>query len=1060
MVLFVCLCFCLFQCHARAGDFLIDSWDSERGLPDNFVTSIVQMPDGYLWIGTYNGLARFDGARFVTFNPGNTPQLGHARVVKLFLDAQGTLWINTYDGSLTSWRDGVFTREWDGAGKGISEAWLVVSNAREIVFAFRSGLLITRSLMPGQPNDWQILKAPVNEQAVPSPTQPHGATYCQDGTGCLWCSTLDGNLWRIKAGRYELIPKNAGLRGHVASWLAADLSGRIWVGTEKELAAWDGNRFEDMAPPGESDLDVASLAFTKDGEVLVGANGRLRKWFNRKWVAEFKAWPDLMEEKQFHSSLYEDGQSGLWRVSRGMGIFHIDPNGVSQEISVADGLPGDHTTCWLEDHEGNYWVGLGNGGLVRLREKHFEALAAGKPASPATSVCQDQSGALWVGTYGGGLDRWENGHVDNFQVPTDKWGSFIFSIYPDAQGRLWMSAGMEDLIKFQAGKFEQPPFAVHAIKSILIDTKGRVWLGRKDGLDLWADGKLREWTPFNGPISTPVRALAEDGQGSIWLGAEDANIYRFDGGELRSFSLPPYPGHQGIWSLLADADGTLWIGTADAGLLHLAGGRFIRFTSKDGLPDDLICQILDDHRGNLWLGTHHGICRVSKTALTAFATGKTPAICCSIYGRSDGLPTSQCSSMYQPSAWRGADGELWFGTDRGVVGVKPEEVPVNLQPPPVVIEELLVGGKDQELPQGHDARPATLKISPGSENFEFHYTALSLTDSDKIQFRYKLEGFDSDWINPGERRWTQYNYLKPGTYRFRVIASNNDGVWNQTGASLDVQVLPHFWETLWFLVLLGLASLGSAAGIAHIVSHRGLRRELERLERQRDIERDRTRIARDIHDHIGSGLTRINLLNELLLSDPAGMLPGRIRQITDVSCELMGAMDEIVWAVNPKNDTMESLMSYICDFAGEYLQAANIRLRINVPTPLPDWHLTSEVRHNFFLAVREILNNIVKHSEAGEVFLALKLNAGFAALEIRDNGRGFEFDSPPLNSSAGIRASNGNGLDNLRTRAFAIGGRCIIESAPRKGTRIELFIPEPARTHASGKVKLFSKSTN
>ena len=1035
---FVCIFF-LSQFCADAGGYLIDTWDSEKGLPDNFVTSMVQTPDGYLWVGTYDGLARFDGSRFVIFKPENIPQLGHARIVKLFLDAQGTLWINTYDGSLTSLRKGVFTKEWTGRKKGISEAWLVASDSREITFAFRSGLMISRPAATGVSNDWQILQPPGN---------PPGAFSCKDHTGSLWCYTLDGKLWRITNSGFESVPISASLRGREIHWLALDLSGRIWVGTEKEIAAWDGNRFQDMTPIGERDLNVASLTFTQDGGVLVAANGRLRKCLDRKWVSELDAWPDLMQEQQLQSSIHQDREGGLWRVSRGLGIFHISSNGVSEVITVANGLPGDHTTCWLEDQEGNIWVGVGNGGLVRLRKKHFETIGTltGQPAQPAMSVCEDQIGALWIGTYGGGLNRWHNGSLTHFSISTQFPGDFVFSVYPVSPGKLWVSAGLEDFYLIQDGQLKPAPTTVHAVKSILVDRQGRTWLGRKDGVDCWADGKLREWSSHTGSIAKPVRALAEDKQGVIWIGADDGNIYRFDGDQLRAFRLPEFPAPQAVWSMLADADGTLWIGTSDAGLLHFEAGHFTRFTSKkDGLPDDMICQILDDERGNLWIGSHHGICRVSKNSLRAFASGKASAIACSIYDRSDGLPTLQCSDMYQPSAWRGHNGKLWFATVKGVVGVQPKEVPVNSQPPPVVIEEFLVDGKIQSRLETYDAKATALKISPGKQNFEFRYTALSLTDADKIKFRYKLEGFDADWVNAETRRWVQYNYLKPGTYRFRVTACNNDGLWNETGDYISLRVMPHFWETRWFLTLLALALIAGVASVARYISNRELRHELARLERLRDIEQDRARIARDIHDHIGSGLTRINLLNELLLGDPPDQLPDRVGQITGVTCELMGAMDEIVWAVNPKNDTLESLMSYLCDYADEYLRAAKIRLRISLPTPLPVWPLTSEVRHNIFLAVKEILNNIVKHSQAGEVFFTLKLDDSSATLKIRDNGRGLQLDSVASNLPGGVPHLNGNGLGNLQKRALVIGGVCSIRSKPGKGTIIELIIPVPKR---------------
>jgi len=335
-------------------------------------------------------------------------------------------------------------------------------------------------------------------------------------------------------------------------------------------------------------------------------------------------------------------------------------------------------------------------------------------------------------------------------------------------------------------------------------------------------------------------------------------------------------------------------------------------------------------------------------------------------------------------------------------------------------------------------------VPPGKQNFEFHYTALLLTDAEKIRFRYKLEGFDAGWINAGAMRWAHYNYLKPGTYRFHVIAANNEGVWNEVGASVVLRVLPHFWETWWFLVCIGLTVIIGVAGVARYISQREWRRKLELLERQRDLEQDRTRIARDIHDRIGSGLTRINLLNELLLGDPVGLQASRVGQITGVTCELMRAMDEIVWAVNPQNDTLDSLMNYLCDYADEYLRPAGMRLRINVPASLPAWYLTAEVRHNLFLAVQEILNNIVKHSRATEVYFGLQLEAASATVTIRDNGQGFQFDPASPGRSSTPRFSGGNGLDNLQKRAAALGGQCVIHSAPGQGTGIEFtFLGSP-----------------
>ncbi len=456
---------------------MIDSWATENDLPDNFVTSLAQTPEGYLWIGTYNGLARFDGVRFVNFNPANTPALKHARIVKLFLDTQGTLWINTYDGSLTSWRNGVFTTEWSGKGRDNSEAWLVSSNASRIVFSFRSGMLISHAATTSDPKGWQVLTPPGD---------PPGVFYCEDQTGGLWCSTLDNKLWRIQKNRYELV-QGEGLTGTEAHWLAVDAAKHIWVGTEKELAMWDGRQFKNMTPDGATNLNVSSIYFTRDGSAMVAANGKMLRYRNRQWLPDAGPWPDLQQVQELWPVLHEDREGGFWQSSRGQGIIHVLPDGGAQQLTTVDGLPSDHVTSWLQDKEGNIWLGMGRGGLVRLRERHFDVLGMpdGLPGRPAGTVAEDSTGALWMGTYGGGLNCWRDGVLANYPITKQSSGGFIFCAYPDTHGQLWVSAGMEDLYLFKDGQLRPAPVAVHGIKSILVDRRDHVWLGTKDGLACW-----------------------------------------------------------------------------------------------------------------------------------------------------------------------------------------------------------------------------------------------------------------------------------------------------------------------------------------------------------------------------------------------------------------------------------------------------------------------------------------------------------------------------------------------------------------------------------------------
>jgi hypothetical protein len=336
------------------------------------------------------------------------------------------------------------------------------------------------------------------------------------------------------------------------------------------------------------------------------------------------------------------------------------------------------------------------------------------------------------------------------------------------------------------------------------------------------------------------------------------------------------------------------------------------------LPDNIICQILPDGAGNLWLGSHQGIFRVAKSALNDFARGEIKSVPCTVYGRSDGLPSLECSGGYQPAAWRGQDGRLWFTTVKGAVSVQPEQIRPNLLPPPVVIEEIVVDGKsldatskagDKPAPAGvvYDRDKKFLEVSPGKHQFEFRYTGLSLVSSDRVQFRYRLEGADADWVEAGTRRSVQYPLLPAGTYRFRVIACNSDRVWNETGDSLTLKILPHFYETLWFHVLAGLFAVGLVAGAVWYSVARRLHRKMEQLARQQAVERERARIAKDIHDDLGANLTLIAVLGDLAKQEKA---VERIEKMASTARQAVKSLDEIVWAVNPRNDTLAHLIDY------------------------------------------------------------------------------------------------------------------------------------------------------
>jgi signal transduction histidine kinase len=585
---------------------------------------------------------------------------------------------------------------------------------------------------------------------------------------------------------------------------------------------------------------------------------------------------------------------------------------------------------------------------------------------------------------------------------------------------------------------------VHGVKSILADHAGRLWAGTKNGLFLGPASVSAAFQLYQPIGHADVRALAEDAAGTVWAGSEDGTLFRITGAGTASFHPRDNTNSsQAIWSLLPDADGTVWVGTFRGGLLRFRDGEFTRFGRRDGLPDNVICQILDDGQGNLWLGSHQGIFRVAKQALADYSRTAGKPIPCVEYGHSDGLPSLECSGGYQPAAWHGKDGRLWFATLKGAVSVQPADLHTNLLAPTVVIEDVLVDGHSLASPGETSAavenpaetgldHAAPLVIPPGKHQFVFQYTGISLVSSDRIKFRYQLEGEDPGWVEAGSRRSIQYGYLPPATYRFHVLACNNDGIWNATGDSLKLIVQPHFYETWWFQVMAVLLSIGLVSGIIRHTAMLRLRRKMEQLERQHVLERERTRIAKDIHDDLGASLTLIAVLGDLAQKEKTG---DRIEKMSGMARQAVKSLDEIVWAVNPRNDTLAHLIDYAGQFATDYLRDAGIRCLLDFPEQSPEREVPANVRHNLFLVVKEALQNIVKHARATEVWLRITTSAQTLKVVVEDNGCGF--DQPPENALA-------DGLRNIRQRLDEIGGRCQIQSRPGAGTIITIELSWPA----------------
>jgi ligand-binding sensor domain-containing protein/signal transduction histidine kinase len=962
-------------------DYFLRVWKTDNGLPDNAVTAIVQTRDGYLWLGTYGGLARFDGIHFTIFSTATEPELHSDRVTSLFEDAQGTLWIGHERGDLTSYHDGKFFAQ-----------TIKPVGVRRIISAINS-----------------------------------------DEHDDLWLLNEEGTLLRARDGATCALPNADGV-----ALLARDQQRKLWITSNGQLGSLENgelNLFTNFNSPDFAGGYIEGVCASRGGGLWIATDSRVRKW-NGGVITEDRG-TNLFNSKI--GAMLETQSGALAMGTSDDGLYLLFPNRSWLHFNRANGFPSDWIRCLNEDREGTLWVGTGSGGLVALRPGNVKTLEAPDhwQGRVPLSITSTHDGAFWVGTEGAGIYRFLDNVWKHFGEESGISNQYVWSVSENANGQLWAGTWGGGMFTETNNHFATPAGLENVtvpMPAIFYAADGVTWIGTASGLLRYENGARQWFGEKNGLKAPDVRAIAADKNGAIWFGMLGGGLGKLQNGALKQFFKSDGLCSDYIQCLRAADDGTLWIGSYGGGISRLKNGRFTTISSRDGLPNNFISDIEEDGRGNFWISSHGGIFRVTKNALNQFADGKTNFVNCLTYGIGEGMPTLECSGGFQPAAAQTADGRIWFPTSKGIVGINPFDIKINSHAPPVIIEAMIVNGrtvaKNSEMP---------LKIPPGQQRFEFHYTGLSFVAPEKIQFQYRLAGWDNDWVNANDRRVAEYSYLPPGSYVFNVRAGNSDGVWNQTGAKISFIVLPQFWQTWWFRFATILIATILVAASVLFLTRRRMRRKLEILHRQQAVERERTRIAKDIHDHLGANLTRISLLSQTVhgdLENPAHAAT-QLDRIYLTSRELTRSMDEIVWAVNPQHDTLDSLASYLGNFAQEFLVPLNIRCRLDVPLHLPHWPITAEMRHNVFLAFKEALHNIVKHSAATEVSIALTTNKIGFELLVRDNGKGFDPATQPS------RIGHGNGLKNMRQRMEKIGGHCAVQSEPGTGTEINFSVCIP-----------------
>jgi ligand-binding sensor domain-containing protein/signal transduction histidine kinase len=974
-VLTVCLSWPLVGFPAQTNEgvlsYTVRGWQTDDGLPQNSVYALAQTTDGYLWVGTREGLARFDGLSFTIPETPGAPELQRAWIADLCTTRDGSLWIAADSLGLFRLRDGVVSRYTEKEG------------------------------FPG--------------------SQPRCLLEARDGS--IWVGTEDRGIAHFQHGRFSTFDQHQGLGDNSVRCIHEDGHGVIRAATKRGLstllpngsftnqtgfgAGWIGNALRFLHEDRRGNLWVGST----DGLSCLREGGR-----------EFYGLNEGLPDKVINA-LLEDDAGQLW-VGTYSGLARlVDGHIVARPNREA--VFGDLVYSLFEDRESNLWIGARDG-LYRLTPARFTTYTTqeGLSGNNVMSVCEDPSGTLWLGIWGGGLNALRDGKVTAFTHSNGLPRDSVLALHQGREHNLWL--GMEaggGLEEFKEGRRvswpRQSGFIGDAIRVIHQDSQGGLWVGTSSNLCELRGGKMWTFTTTNGLAGDMVLALCEDSSGNLWIGT-DGGLSCCKDRRFTNFTVRNGLSHNSVDALYEDRDHTLWIGTRGGGLNRLKDGRFTAYTTHQGLFSDEIYEILEDDFGYFWMSCRRGIFRVARKELEDLERGAIKLLTGTAFNKADGLLSVQCNGVAKPGGWKGRDGRLWFPTIRGVVAVD-SRIKTNDKPPPVAVEQILADRK--VVLREASAGSELWRVPPGRGDLEIHYTALSMQAPEKNRFKYMLEGADSTWNDVGPLRTARYNHLLPGNYRFHVCACNNDGVWNETGAIVPLLLLPHFWQTWWFRPSL------LAAGAALLTLLYRLR-----VARLRELERLRVEIAANLHDDVGARLTKVAMITELVdhETSPRERSKPHIQALARTTREVIRAMDEIVWTINPNNDTLENLANYIFQHAQDYFQNTNVRCRLDMPAQLPDRPISTDMRHNLFMAVKEALNNVLKHSGATEVRITLAVSPSQLTLTIVDNGRGFV---PEQARPAG------NGLRNMKARLEKFGGRLTLDSQPGAGTTIRMEAP-------------------
>lgn len=1015
-----------------AENWRIDRWDVEDGLPETQVRALLQTRDGYLWVGTVGGVSRFDGRRFLHFNANNTPAFRETGqdVRAIVEDSKGGLWLALRRG-VASFRDGRWRAAYVHApsdSRGLRH--LAVGHDDRVWVASDTGL-------------WELQEGRLSADSVPRGFQGEllntlALTIAKDGA--LWIANTNG-VFRWDTGRNSLrhVWSSSPVAALITSLTSADQDGAVWGKSTFIIRCWRTSGEQTVALPGSERVTGGVHA----GQIATGIGGSV--------------WAALNTDHTLHQ---------------------LTTNGIQPVLDVHGG-PVDQVASVTTDREGNVWVGTRDRGLLRLRPLPVHSLSLNSSPTEfreVRSVAEAQDGSIWCGTHAGAL-HWSAHRATVFTIlpMSNQRGDSpgVLSLYPHDSNGVWVAFRSEGLLALPNALYPDDPQPLFLatrsaqdlgqVRAIYSGPSGRFWIGTKSGLHLrQRDGSWKSISTEHGLVHSDVRAILEDHSGFVWAGTL-GGVSRF--GPIveasdhalphRSWTTQEGLPEKAVHALHEDRHGIVWLGTR-RGLGRWNGETLSFLGTAVGLPDDTVTTILEDDQERFWIGCRRGIYRVQRASLIAAMDGTADRVSCVLYGQSDGMPVADTNGESQPAACRASDGRMYFSTPMGLAILDPRTAHDDPQPPTVLVEQVLDGEGpvygEAEIDSSFRGSPETTRpASPRAErelclletaglgterhpylfprgrgrSLRIRYTATSLSAPERLKFECQLEGLDKSWIEGSPDRVAYYAHLKPGEYRFRVRAANHRGIWNDSGASFSFVVRPMWWEHRWVQIL-AVATLVLAMTGAFLIRMRW-QRKLLMLEQRLAINRERDRIARDMHDEIGAQLSDLVLqiggtpAQRGLTSREAA---GKVRW-------LLRDLDSLIWSVQPGNSSASDVITHLENFAREYLGRAGLEVVLNLEQTSSIGHLSHDARRHVGACLKEVLRNVVQHAQANRVSLTVASRSECLTIEVFDDGIGFDTNA----------AASAGGLRNCRDRLAEVGGMLTFDSVPGRGTRVLIEVP-------------------